>query len=296
MRRFPFWTLNPKNSAKLDFRWSKMAEFILNRAEKPKFKRRRFNKSFSLSILVRKKDLAMSAISLKSFNKKGNTAPKLIVGCDDSLTVECALNFYHSWPGGVEAYSISDVAQWHRQKGDEIMARFCEAHVFGFKHCLCLMALEINRQPVLYSDSDVLWFRDPAQLVAKYSYQSVFGSIDCGLSYNHFLLANFPEYKALLADGCGINAGFAIFNDCPNYGPQEVSFIQRVLEQKPAHFFSEQTLLAILTKKQGGVIAEDDVVISESRSFFPSWISKKWYARHYVSSVREQIWSDAIFL
>jgi hypothetical protein len=273
-----------------------MAEFILNRAEKPKFKRRRFNKNFSLSIIVRKKDLAMSAISLKSFNKKGNTAPKLIVGCDDSLTVECALNFYHSWPGGVEAYSISDVAQWHRQKGDELMARFCEAHVFGFKHCLCLMALEMDKNPVLYSDSDVLWFRDPAQLVAKYSSRSLFGSVDCGLSYNHSLLVNFPEFKSLLADRFGINAGFAVFNARPKYGPQEIKFIDRVLVEKPVHIFSEQTLFAILVKKHGAVIDEEDVVISEAKSLFPSWISKNWYARHYVSSAREQIWSDAIFL
>lgn len=238
----------------------------------------------------------MSGISLKSCNKHGTTAPKLIVGCDDSVSVQMASAFYRSWPGGVDAFAISDVAQWHRQRGDEIMARFCKAHVFGFKHCLCLMALEMNRQPVLYSDSDVLWFRDPAQLFAKYSSLSVFGSVDCGLSYNHSLLADFPEFKALLADGWGINAGFAIFNDRPSYGSKENFFIERVLEEKPVHFFSEQTLFAILVKKYGGVIAKDDVVISESRSLFPSWISKKWYARHYVSSVREQIWSDAIFL
>jgi hypothetical protein len=293
---FPWWTFNPQNSASLAIRWSTIAKYILNRDGFLRFEHRPLDGRFSFATIVRKEDLKMSGISLKSCNKHGTTAPKLIVGCDDSVSVQTASAFYRSWPGGVDAFAISDVAQWHRHKGDEIMARFCEAHVFGFKHCLCLMALEMNRQPVLYSDSDVLWFRDPAQLVAKYCSQSVFGSIDCGLSYNHSLLADFPEYKALLADGCGINAGFAIFNDCPKYGPQEVSFIQRVLEQKPAHFFSEQTLLAILTKKQGGVIAEDDVVISESRSLFPSWISKKWYARHYVSSVREQIWSDAIFL
>ncbi len=74
--RFPFWVFNIQNLASLDFRWAKLAEFFLNRANKPKFKHRRYNKNFIISLIVRKQDLAMSAISLKSFNKKGNTAPK----------------------------------------------------------------------------------------------------------------------------------------------------------------------------------------------------------------------------
>lgn len=293
---FPWWTFNPQNSASLAIRWSTIAKYIINRDGFPRFQYRPLDGRFSFATIVRKEDLKMSGISLKSCNKYGTTAPKLIVGCDDSVSVQTVREFYRSWPGGLDALAISDVASWHRQNGDEKMAQFCEAHIFGFKHSLCLMVLERDRKPVLYSDSDVLWFRDPGHLVTKYTAYPIFGSIDCGLSYNHSLLAKFPEFKSLLADHFGINAGFAIFNDRPNYGQQEIEFIERVLEEKPVHFFSEQTLFAILVKKYGGVIAKDDVVISESRSLFPSWISKNWYARHYVSSVREQIWSDAIFL
>lgn len=295
-RRFPWWSLNPRNSATTELRWSIIAGFLLSSSRPPKFQYRSSTNRFALVSIVRKVDLAMSAMSLKSFNKIGKTAPKLILGCDDSLNSECAQEFYGAWPGGVDAYSVSDVAQWHRLNGDDLLARFCEAHVFGFKHCLCLMAMKRSQLPILYSDSDVLWFRDPATLLSKYCSRAFFGSVDCGMSYNFALLEKFREYKKLLSNGPGINAGFAIFNEPPFYSVQENEFIEALLKETPVHFFSEQTLFAILVKKYGGIISDGDVNISEKRSVLPSWIFQPWYARHYVSSVREQIWSDAIFL
>jgi len=294
--RFPWWTLNPRNPAPVYFRLAKVAERFLNQPRVPRFAPRTVDKRFVYATVVRQADLTMSGVSLQSMNRRSALAPELFVGCDESLPVQQARDFYRSWPGGVQALKATEVADWHRRRGDERMAKFCEAHIFGFKHALCLMALELAAKPVLYCDSDVLWFRDPAALVAGHRSKSVFGTVDCGHSYNYRLLENFPRHKERLSGPYGINAGFALYNARPEYGADENEFLDHILEENPVHFFSEQTFFALLVKKQGGLIDAGDVVTSEKSTALPSWIGKKWSARHYVSSVRHQFWTDAMFL
>jgi len=294
--RFPWWVLNPGNAAPVSFRLAKIAERFLNQSRVPRFAPRAVDERFAYATIVRQADLTMSRVSLQSVNRRSATAPKLFVGCDESLPVPQARDFYSSWPGGVQAVNAKEVADWHRRNGDERMAQFCEAHIFGFKHALCLMALETEAKPVLYCDSDVLWFRDPAALVAGHGSKSVFGTVDCGYSYNHRLLEAFPRHKEKLSRPHGINAGFALYNARPKYGAEENEFLDAVLQEDPVHFFSEQTFFALLVKNQGGLIDAGDVVTSEKNTVLPSWIGKKWYARHYVSPVRHQLWTDAMFL
>ncbi len=292
----PLWTLNPFNAACAELRIAEISKYFLLKTTRSKFQARPFESEFSYVTIVRKSDLALCRLSLQSYNKVSRFAPKLLVGLDESLSKADALDFFSTWPGGVEILSISDVANWHRSEGNNRMATFCEKHVFGFKHALCLLALKKERKRVLYCDSDVLWFRDGSKLLECYGKSNLVGTTDCGFSYNRALLDKFPKWREVLLGDSGINAGFAIYNRTPEYGDEEIQILDAILEETPIHFFSEQTLFAILVRKQGAMISNGDVTNFEKRSASPSWLFKNWYARHYVSSIRFQFWTDALFL
>ncbi|QIR37987.1 hypothetical protein HCG51_15610 [Tolypothrix sp. PCC 7910] len=251
--------------------------------------------NFNYVTLTCRKDLKMTQLSLETLVRHSSALPELVVAYDESLTENEVQEAFKFWSRPFLCLDRLSTAKFHHDQGQQLLANFCDKHIFGFKLSVCLRVAQQNR--VLYADSDVLWFRDSVELMKRYSEKAIYAAEDYNDSYNKKLLLKLDEQlQKYLAQTPFINAGFAIFNRFIPEIDEYKEFLSYILAEQPIHHFSEQTLVAILTKTIGDTIKEQDVYVKEHylTSWKASFCQKPWIARHYISPVRHQLWIDAI--
>jgi hypothetical protein len=254
--------------------------------------------NYSYLTLACRADLLMTRLSLYSLARRSSTLPRLLVALDETLSEEDLREALSFWPTDVECLTRDGVASYWDASGDRQLTDFSRRHIFAYKLASCLMISREGR--VLYADSDVLWFGDADGLMRECVSLPLYATTDIYASYNQGLLDTLPvSLMDLMHAGPYVNAGVAIYNrDLPEVGLFR-EYLEASLAEDSVHRFSEQGLVAALTKKIGGVIPDTAVCMDhEERSvFLPSFRSKSWYARHYISrpDLRAQFWIDAFW-
>jgi hypothetical protein len=234
--------------------------------------------------------LRESVVSLGTWKE----LPKLRVVGDGSVSPARLRRTLAFWPSAPEILDWQELVEPVRARGYETVVRFAEREPMARKLLgIIVSALE---GPTLYADTDVLWFRIPAELSRRASSAAprLAMSADYRMSYDARLvpaalphLAGEPYRCAgiLLAQGDFLAA-------CKLRELLEFAARQGVAR-------TEQTLLAEANYQLGGdILPAGEFALHEDDRFSlaPSFDDGAPAARHYVGGVRHLFWRDALAL
>jgi hypothetical protein len=295
--RFPWYALHVHNGMSVRNRVSKLRKWWLSerfrRFVNADNRRNTPTADYRYVTLVCNRDVLLSQASLFSVLQSVKRPPVLTVVSDGTLSSVDAIQALRFWPNEIEFLVVENVAAAFYDIGATSLSRLCKSHVFGLKLGACLFCAMTSR--VLYSDSDVLWFRDPEELINLYRGHSVVGTTDFQHSYDKRFLKQLPEKgRRLLEDSVPVNAGVAIWQNAAGLVYLVEDILRSFLRFSP-ETFTEQTIVAYLSHAVGTVMDGKMVYLAEEpRSCFNmSWENKPWYARHYAGPCRDQFWIDA---
>jgi hypothetical protein len=243
-------------------------------------------------MMTGKNHLVMTKIALSSILKNWSAIPELVITSDGSLTageIEKAFTF---WPGKLSAQNWVDTDVYHEKFDRKALIQYASVHPFGKKLAFILRHAESG--PVLWIDSDVLFFNDFLPFIpVNTSGFACGGSEDFIKAYHHPVLEAFGDNWE---DMPGFNAGilFAI-----GTGIYERFGLEKVLNSiHPFYdFCTEQTIFAHISQASLGIIWSRDVIKTfndDNQQVLPMTAGDT-IARHYTSNVRHLFWRDAFY-
>jgi|688.fasta_scaffold05333_2 hypothetical protein len=287
--------VNPFNNADTHWRMSVLCEYMLNKKSLPKISPKPKSQIKYLT-LTGDAYRTMTRLSLWSLASKASLIPQLIIVHEDTSNANEIKSWLDFWPSEFQIYSQSEVANIYRDNGLEFHAKYIDSHIFGLKFLASLLFCQNNG--LIYSDVDVLWFKDINELIDKYQYENGFTWLahDYNHSYNSYLTEKFPDifYYKFNEFPPG-NAGFVWHKKSDFQQPWLESAIKATLSENPINEFSEQMILAHMSIANGGILDINDVCVNihPKTKVSASFINQPWFARHYVRTIRRQFWIDA---
>jgi len=291
---FPFWAFNPRNKATIHYRAAALSQYLLCKKGIAIQDGRDVTADFVYSSLFSSEDRHLSKISLWSFLKHSTHRPKIVLGLDQATSKDNAESHFSNWRVAIDFYTPSEVASWHKARGNDSLAWFCMEHVFGFKLALNLMlAADSN---VFYADSDVLWFGDFHHNFDLTSPYPIKPSIDSG---ERPFDPSFMEKMAKSLDfdfekrphGCAGVCFFASGNQAFEEVRPWVDFLKA---NAGINRLSEQTIISGLAKKNTSFLPQRLVAMDRSITHcLHSSTPLKSLGRHYPADMRTQFWIDA---
>src|SRR5438876_7593966 len=106
--------------------------------------------------------------SMFSLYRSWKKLPAITVVSDGSWSAADFYPVFSWWPGKINVLSRGQIIAEAEAAGERELAQYAEASAWGLK--VASIVLLARREPVLFVDADILWFKDPADL---------FGSRDC---------------------------------------------------------------------------------------------------------------------
>lgn len=227
---------------------------------------------------------------LISLHNTWKSRPELIIYSDGSLSIPDLKKKFNWWKGKIKYGSQEDILRWTEKSGFVSLHNFAIREAVGRK--LSCLLLEAEASPVLWCDTDILWYKQLENPDTKSNLQ-IQVSEDYQSAYDGSISEKCPE---LLQNPPFVNTGLVYLNTQLLSENQLGKWIE-LLGEKPNHF-TEQTFLAIAVKllesKMWG-LSEIACLQSDRFELSPSYIGKTWYARHYVGPVRHLFWRDSFF-
>lgn len=210
-----------------------------------------------LHMLCGRSHVTMAIWSLWSLLRwaDGKIAP--VIHSDGSLTPQDVLRFRQFFPQ-VRFVWEEQAQQWVEQRfaGSEFdTLRSFRTHIFGSR----LLASHMSEQVrvVVAMDSDVLFFERPSEVIERLNATSSESPVLTSFR-DHFdwvtVIAPATEFEARCGTRIerGFNAGMVVL---PKFGEEQFRFLERMLRaytpEWRAHYFAEQTLLALMAGEFG---------------------------------------------
>jgi hypothetical protein len=223
---------------------------------------------------------------------EGKVTPRLFV--DGIVTEEHRRLFENHFPG----IHVHELRPWLGQRQDlgPQLRKLISAFPLGGK--AALVAALSQDGPSIYSDSDILAFNRPAQLIDGLSGNKPLYMLDrYGSNYGPAVVAAVREQQLSLPDQ--VNSGLIVLpKNCVNLAALE-DFLVRFSgwEQLGQSWFSEQTLVALMMSvAKGEPLKRDDYVVSLDRQFvFERDVDYRHIAvRHFTGPVRHVMYLKGI--
>ena len=153
-------------------------------------------------------------------------------------------------------------------------------------------------QLTVYGDTDILWFRDPSELLIDYDSTKSFWlktQQDRQIAYDVILLELWPFLRRppFHCTGVVVMKGNPI-DYIPNLGSALV-----IAHETGGSHFTEQTMIAAANVCSGmGTLSATQAYIDWDDRFQlgPTFLNRPWVLRHYVGPVRHLFWRDVFFL
>ncbi len=223
---------------------------------------------------------------------EGKVTPRLFV--DGVVTEEHRGLFENHFPG----IHVHELRPWLGQRQDlgPQLRKLITAFPLGGK--AALVAALSQDGPSIYSDSDILAFNRPAQLIDGLSSNKPLYMLDrYGSNYGPAVVAAVNEQHLSLPDQ--VNSGLIVLpKNCLSLAALE-TFLERFTgwEQLGQSWFSEQTLVALMMSvAKGEPLKHDDYVVSLDRQFvFERDVDYRHIAvRHFTGPVRHVMYLKGI--
>ena len=237
--------------------------------------------------------LPLFRMSVYSIARKWDTLPKLTVINDGSVSDDEIRRHIKFWKGELYIQPYADSVNYHMQKGRDALVKFSENHIFGIKMAVILHHAELD--PVLWVDSDILFFKDMHRYIPSSKPDFCCGvTEDWYRAYDPAVLEILPDNR--LGETPGMNAGMLYAFGKAIY---EQFRLEQLLNQLHPnyHFFTEQTLFAYIASNSFGILWDQSIVknTSDDNKEFRAKNPATMIARHYTSHMRLLFWRDAMF-
>lgn len=205
------------------------------------------------------------------------------------------------WPRKLEVISWKDAYRHFADEGNQDLCRYADRLVFGKKF---ISLVDLARQtPILYSDTDVLWYSTPDLRGTDPGTPVVKMGSDVGSGYySGSLLEGLEEHRC--NDNVPLNAGLMYLNGDLSAYPKWSELCRRLADDRPEAGgldFTEQTAFAILanhfnaasyfTQREILIRTDDTYALKYTLKHSPGII-----ARHYVNTRRVAFWRDFAYI
>lgn len=290
--RFPLAALNPRHGLYLAQRLGMIAEWRLAGMEFPQIQIKP-KASFRLVSMGGRNHLSLLRESLHSFARNASEIPPLTIISDGSLKPNDIIEALSFWPASVEVLMPSDVFNSIASEIEMFLKPLVKANPLGLK-LAGVIALS-SRGPMFFSDSDILWFSDPINILNQaFNKFRISITREEGCSVNCDLAR---KYAPELLNKPSANSGCILISQDLNNESLLLELL-RDANHKLGDEFNEQTILGILTFLKGGGFLPNELCLVHFDDAFYLRPKKPWNdgycSRHYVRFMRHQFYRDAL--
>src|SRR5215813_14205264 len=232
--------------------------------------------------------------SMFSLYRSWKKLPTITVVSDGSWSAADFYPVFSWWPGKIRLLAREQIIAQADAAGERELAQYAEASAYGLK--LASIVLLARREPMLFVDADILWFRDPALLLGDpTSWVRPRGLRENSCRQRQDMAL---RYCAEVLQPPFVNSGIvALYGELMS--PELLrSMVQDALPS-PQDSSCEQTIIATAVKLGGDSFPEklSLVTIDDTSSFFIRNAKQEgYYSRHYVTPARQLIYRDALKL
>ena len=232
--------------------------------------------------------------SMFSLYKSWKKLPSVTVVSDGSWSAADFYPVFSWWPGKINVLSREQIIADADAAGDRELAQYAESSAYGLK--LASIILLARLEPVLFVDADILWFKDPSDLL---------GSNDLWAKPRGVRESNCYQHRDMALRFCPqvLEPPFVNGSILALHGEFLTVEILRAMVRKalsdPKDGAFEQTIIATAVKLRGEIFQEklvlvefDDVDRFRSRDMR----DEGYYSRHYVNWMRHLFYRDALRL
>jgi hypothetical protein len=232
--------------------------------------------------------------SMFSLYRSWKKLPMINVVSDGSWS---AADFYPAfswWPGKINVLSREHIIAQAHAAGEREVAQYAEASGWGLK--LASIVLLARQGPVLFVDADILWFKDPADLLGPSDLWAKPRGVRESNCYQHRDLA--LRFCPKVLEPPFVNGGIVALHG--QFLPAEIlrAMVREALADPKDGAF-EQTIIASAVHSGAGLLPDkinlvefDDI----QRFCHRNMRREGYYSRHYVSWMRHLFYRDALKL
>ncbi len=238
--------------------------------------------------------LDMVKTSLYSFLKNSDVKPsKVVIVSDGTWDFKMGKKIFSDFKVPLSFESWTMAAEYYKQKNNEDLYTWAHKQIWGKKIAAILKHAESSL--VLFSDSDVLWYKNPIT-VNDYSKGYVLKiSQDNSHNYDSELI---KEMNAdFLYQSPPVNCGIVLIKG-DMFALSKTISQAITIESKTPGSFSEQTLLALIVQEFGEVWPEEEITTTIADILSPIFKISQYpptlKARHYVWNLKWLYWRDVI--
>jgi teichuronic acid exporter len=234
--------------------------------------------------------------SLTSVYLFWDTLPEVIVISDGT-----PLRKIVSWPRKLEVISYREAYDYFKASGNEDLCAYADRIVYGKK--FISLAYLAKRSPVLYSDTDVLWYSSPKMdnSPTGETYVKMGSDVASGY-YSASMLQHLEEDRCL--DNTPFNAGLMYVGGNLDSYPKWNELCHYLATHQPPNAsmdYSEQTAFAILANhfNAASYWTQREVLIRTDDFYRLEYTLKHSpgiMARHYVNTRPVAFWRDFVYI
>jgi hypothetical protein len=290
-RRFAPGLLRPFSGMNISVRLGEIAQTILSRWPiRPQ--RAKPAANFCYLAVTDRVHWLMLRESLLSLHRSWNSLPELTVVSDGSWKADEFAEVFAWWPASIRVLIRQEICTDAFSAGLPELAEYARESPYGLK--LAAIVTQAKKQPVLFVDADILWFRDPTSLLsdpALWDKPRALRESNChqrrDMAIHHCVQVLEPPF---------VNSGIVALHGELMAPELMRNMVQEALPH-PTDSSCEQTIIATAVKLGGEFFPErlslvefDDVHRLGSRDMWAEGYS----SRHYVSWMRHMLYRDAL--
>ena len=220
--------------------------------------------------------------------------PTISVVSDGSWSAEDFYSVFSWWPGKINVLSSEQITAQADAAGECELAQYAQSSPWGLK--LASIVLLARREPVLFVDADILWFKDPTDLFGP----SDFWAKPRGVSENncHQRRDMALRYCPKVLEAPFVNGGILGLQG-EFLAPEILRAMVHEALSDPKDGTFEQTIIATAVHKGAGLLPNklSLVEFDDIHKFRRRNMRKEgYYSRHYVSWMRHLLYRDALRL
>ncbi len=295
--KFPFYVLNPFHGMTLPDRVADVCRFrLVSQLEKFTGRSADSEPRYILRTLVSRGTLQCGLLSLCSLVRCAGCVPRIEMLADESISPEEVRAFFQNRGFTVTVYAYDEIAGMVTGENQQLLREFANAFFWGKKMAFTF-GLRGNL-PILYSDLDVLWKRDPWDIFEMGKLDNIFGIENPTYGYDKaFMQMLSPSDLELIKTERPVCAGVYAKSAHFELSDSVAGYIERQLENGEPGYYFEQSVLALEVVLSGKTLPYSALPTCPKRTVMKTaFKNPATMAVHYAGPTRRQFWRDAMFL